>query len=538
MPVLRALMFSLGIASLSASLFAQSPRAMTVDDALDTTTLGNAVISPDGRLALYSQTKPDWDDNKRETEVYMVPTDGGDAWRYLGDDGGSAFAFSPDGRYLAFLRAAKKKDGGSSSSKSKAGNDASTQLWWMRVAGGEAVQLTEHDTSIQSFEWMPDSRTILFKALDERPEQEDKDLKAGGDAVFVNEGANGQEMSYWSNLWSFDTQETKEEKATKLTDEKFLLGDFDPSPDGKSVALTARYRNRRNDGYLTELFVLDIESKTKTRLTENEAPESDPKWSPKGDVFVYAAADDEAWLNRNTKIWLMDPERGEHSLVSGSFEGSISNVVWTPDGSSVLFVGQQGVHSDVYRMNVRSGEYERLTSGKGWLRAASFSADRKTFVYSYSNALTPTDLFAGHLGSERPESAGTVHGEGVGAVKLTDLNPQLAEVARGEMRVITWKSHDGLEVEGLLHLPLDYEEGKRYPLMLNIHGGPAGYFADMWRPHYHIYSGLGYASLSPNVRGSSGYTDALREGNTVGEEDGIGLGDYHDLMTGVDQADC
>ena len=514
---------------------------MTVDDALDATSLGNAVISPDGRLALYVQTKPDWDDNKRKTEVHMVPTDGGESWQYLGDDGGSSFAFSPDGRYLAFLRAAKKKDGGgASSSKSKAGNDASRQLWWMRVAGGEAVQLTEHETSVQSFKWAADSRTIFFRALDERPKDEDKDLKAGGDAVFVNEGANGQELSNWSNLWSFDTSqasgtELSERKAVQLTTEKFILGDFDPSPDGKQVALTARYRNRRNDGYLTELFVLDVETKEKRRLTENRAPESNVLWSPKGDAFVYTAADDEEWLNRNTKIWLMDPVRAEHSLVSGQFEGSISNVVWTPDGSEVLFVGQQGVHSDVYRMNVRSGEFERVTDGQGWLRAASFSADRQTFVYSYSNSATPTDLYAGHLGATRPEQATTSHGDGVGAVQLTDLNPQLKDVARGETKVITWKSHDGLEIEGLLHLPLGYEEGTAYPLMLNIHGGPAGYFADMWRPHYHIYSGLGYASLSPNVRGSSGYTDALREGNTVGEEDGIGLGDYHDLMTGVDQ---
>ncbi len=506
---------------------------MTVDDAIDAISLGTALISPDGRHALFARTKPDWDENKRETEIHMVPTDGGEAWRYLGDDGGSAFAFSPDGRYLAFLRTAKKKEGGSS--KSKAGNNDSMQLWWMRVAGGEAVQLTEHKTSVQSFKWAADSQTIFFKALDERPKDEDKDLKAGADAVFVNEGPNGQQLSYWSNLWSLDTsQEKSERKAVQLTEEKFILGDFDPSPDGKQVALTARYRNRRNDAYLTELFVLDVETKTKRRLTENRAPENSPLWSPKGDVFVYTAADDKEWLNRNTKIWLMDPVRAEHSLVSGQFEGSVSNVVWTPDGSSVLFTGQQGIHSDVYRMNVRSGEYERLTDGKGWLRSASFSADRETFVYSYSNASTPPELYAGHL-SDRPEKAEATHGDGVGAVKLTNLNPQLGEVARGEMRVITWKSHDGLEIEGLLHLPLGYEEGKPYPLMLNIHGGPAGYFADMWRPHYHIYSGLGYASLSPNVRGSSGYTDALREGNTTGEGDGIGLGDYQDLMTGVDK---
>jgi dipeptidyl aminopeptidase/acylaminoacyl peptidase len=91
-----------------------------------------------------------------------------------------------------------------------------------------------------------------------------------------------------------------------------------------------------------------------------------------------------------------------------------------------------------------------------------------------------------------------------------------------------------MEIEGLLHLPVGYAEGARVPLLLNIHGGPAGSWRNAFSPTYHIYAGLGYASLSPNVRGSSGYTDRLREGNTVDKGDGIGFGDYEDLIAGVD----
>lgn len=102
------------------------------------------------------------------------------------------------------------------------------------------------------------------------------------------------------------------------------------------------------------------------------------------------------------------------------------------------------------------------------------------------------------------------------------------------MKIIQWQSKDGFEIEGLLHLPPGFTQKEPSPLILNIHGGPAGCFVNSFRPHYHVYAGLGYASLSPNVRGSSGYTDKLREGNTVQAGDGIGFGDYWDLINGID----
>ena len=500
-----------------------TPRPMTVDDAIDMVQVGQPLMAPDGSWLLYQETKLDWDDNKRENKVYRVAADGSTRWQYLNDDGGRSFRFSPDGRYLAFLRSGKSKGG---DSKGKGGNENRTQIYWMRTAGGEAVALTEHDTSVRAFAWSADSRSIVFSALDERPKDEDKRIKAGADVVFVNEGPNGQNASYWSNLWSFDIES---EKATRLTEERFIVGDFDPSPDGKRVALTARYRNRRNDADRTEVFVLDRETKKKVRLTENTAPEGRVRWAPDSRHIAYMAADGEAWLNRNDKIWVLDADQGTTRQASGSFEGNISSVVWTPDGRHLLFVGQQGTRSNLFRMDVASGETTPLTETAGWIRGASFSRDRSQVAYLYSDPQTPENLFAGAIGG-----APGAHGGTVASTRVTDAHPQVANLQLATSEVIRWTSHDGLEIEGIVHYPIGYEKGKRYPLMLNIHGGPAGFFANAWRSAYHIYAGLGFVSLSPNVRGSSGYTDDLREGNTVAHDDGIGFGDFHDLMTGVD----
>ena len=480
----------------------QGPRPMTVDDALDMVSVGGGLMSPDGEWVLFSKRELDWEENEYKTTWHMIPASGGEAFEYIGEEGGSSFRFSPDGKYLALTRTV----------------DGKRQIFWMRTAGGEATQLTEHETSVGSYEWSDDSSKIFFSATDKRPEDESTMVDDDEDVIFVDEGPNGQNRSYWSNLWVFDI-ETREEE--KVTDEEFILGGFDVSPDATHVAFTARYQNRRNDADKNEIYILDLATGEKTRLTENNAPESVAEWSPDGRMFTFTAADDEDWLNRNTKIWLLDPSLREHRILSDKFEGSPRGAVWTPDGRYLLFSGQQGANTNLFRMDAETGEFEQLTDFEGSMNVSSWSADRTRYVYSFADYDTPADLWVGSI-------------DGADPVRLTHANPQIEELQLADMRVIRWQSHDGMEIEGLLHLPVGYEEGDTVPLILNIHGGPAGSFTNSFRASYHIYAGLGYASLSPNVRGSSGYTDHLREGNTVARGDGIGFGDFQDLMTGVD----
>ncbi len=493
----------------------QQPRPMTVDDALDVVNVGNGIMSPDGEWVLYTQRTLTWDDNKYETKAYMVSAMGGDPFQYLGEAGGSDFKFSPDGQYLTFKRSVGD-DGEQSPPAPGAG--PKQQLFLMRTRGGEAVALTKHATSVGSYVWSPDSSRIFFVADDARAEDEIKEMGKGDDPIFVDEGPNGQNQGQWSNLWAFDLESKEEEQ---LTEEKFLISSFDPSPDGKLAAMAARYSNRRNDADKTELFVLDLTSGEKTRLTDNHAPEGGVLWAPNSSQFLYRAADDSGWMNRNTKLWMMDAELAEHRKISGSFDGEIRSPSWTPDGRYVLFAGTEGTRWNVYRLEVESGDVEQITNLDGVVGSLSFSADRTRFVYGYTDFDSPTDLFVGTVENFEP-------------LRLTDANPQLEDLLLADMRLFQWESHDGMEIEGLLHLPPGYTEGTALPLMLNIHGGPAGVFSNSFRAMYHVYGGLGWIALSPNVRGSCCYDDYLREGNTFTRGDGIGMGDFQDLMTGVD----
>jgi dipeptidyl aminopeptidase/acylaminoacyl peptidase len=480
-----------------------TPRPMTVDDSLDMDSVGGALMSPDGEWVLFSKNQLDWEENERTTKWYMIPSSGGEAFEYIGEEGGGSFQFSPDGKYLALTRSI----------------DGDRQVFWMRTAGGEAVQLTEHETSIGSYQWSDDSSQIFFVATDKRPDDESTMVNEDDDVVFVDEGPNGQNRSYWSNLWVIDIEN---QKISQITDEQFVVGGFDVSPDSARVAFSARYTNRRNDADKNEIYIVELSSGEISRLTDNNAPESVSEWSPDGKMFTLTAADDKEWMNRNTKIWLLDPVLGEHRLLSDGFEGSPRQAVWTPDGGYLLFSGQQGTNTNLFRMNAQNGEFEKLTDFQGSMSISSWSSDRTKYVYSFSDYDTPSDLWVGFIDGSEP-------------VRLTHANPQVDELQLAEMRVIQWESHDGMMIEGLLHLPVGYEEGDMVPLMLNIHGGPAGSFTNSFRASYHIHAGLGYASLSPNVRGSSGYTDYLREGNTFARGDGIGFGDFQDLMTGVDK---
>lgn len=477
-------------------------RPMTTDDALNMASIGSVLLSPDGQWVFYSKSELDWPKNKRNTKYYMISSEGGEPFQYIGEAGGNSFQFSPDGKYFTFKRTVEKN----------------SQIFLMHTAGGEAVQLTEHKNSVGSYKWSMDSTTLYFAASEPRSKEDEKKHKDGFDIIFVDEGPNGQGEGSWRNLWMFDLKTKKE---TKITDEKFLLGSFDVSPDGKKVVFTAQYSNRRNDRYKSEIYLMNIGEKEKIRLTDNNSPEGGLMWAPDGKSFIFSAADDAEWLNRNSKIYVMNPEAKKYRLVSGKFEGSPRVITWTADSRFLLINGQQQSNSNLYRMDIDTGDYENITHVSGSLRVSSISKDKTKVLYSFSDYKTPSDIYVSSIDKFEP-------------TRLTNANPWIEkDILLADMKVIQWPSKNGFEIEGLFHLPPGFKDGTKVPLIVNIHGGPAGSFTNSFRASYHIYAGLGYASLSPNVRGSSGYTDKLREGNTVQKGDGIGLGDYYDVMNGV-----
>jgi dipeptidyl aminopeptidase/acylaminoacyl peptidase len=492
--------FAACLTILAADLWAQEPRRpMTTDDGLNMVGFSDVLISPDGRFVFYGKSELDWEKNKRNTTYWLVPSGGGEPFRYIGEDGGSAFQFSPHGTYLAFTRSVEEK----------------RQLFLMRTAGGEAVQLTKHATSIGMYRWAPDERALFFVAEEPRSAEEEKNHKAGEDAVFVDEGPNGQEAARWNNLWKVAVPGGEEER---LTEEEFRIGELDVSPLGTRIAFTARFENRRNQANRSEIYLWDLAAKARTRLTENQAPEGDLEWAPDGKRLAYTAPSDTEWDLRLDRIWVMDVETKRSRAVSTRFSGNIARYAWTPDGRAILFGALERTNANLYRLDVEGGAVQQVTRVTGSLRVLGFSADRSRMVYAFEDLDTPPDLYSSPTARLAP-------------TRLTELNPWVErELALAGGEVTRWKSRDGMEVEGILLRSPGPESDARAPFLLHIHGGPAGVFANEFRSSLQVWAGLGYVQLLPNVRGSSGYTDELLRGNMRD----IGGGDYWDLMTGVD----
>ena len=477
----------------------QERRAMTTDDGLDMVQVGGAMISPDGSWVLFSKSELNWEENERETTWWRVSAEGGEPYRYIGDDGGGNFQFSPDGRRLAFTRSV----------------DDESQLFLLPTTGGEAVQLSEHETSIGSYAWSEDGSKIIFVATEPRTDEEEEAREAGYDAIFVDEGPNGQQSGNWNNLWLIEVESGAERR---LTDTDHRIGSFSVAPNGDRILFTSRIENRRNQQNLSEIQLLEVEAGTIRQLTDNSAPEGRLSWAPDGRSFAYTARTDGEWELLLDKIWVMDPDGGGRRIVSGAFDGNIGNFVWAPDASEILFSGLHGTNNNLYRINLGSDSIEQITSSVGSLAPSSFSRDRAKMAYVFQDFDTPADIWVGLT-------------DGTGAVQLTDVNSTITdELVLGQGEVIRWESRDGTEIEGILMLPAEYQSGV-LPLLLHIHGGPAGVFRNSFSASNHVWAGLGYAQLFPNVRGSSGYDDDLLRGNLRD----IGSGDYEDLMTGVDE---
>ena len=478
---------------------AQERRAMTTDDGLDMIRVGGATISPDGSWVLFSKSELDWGENERKTTWWRVPTGGGEPYRFIGEEGGSGFQFSPDGSMLSFTRSVDEK----------------SQLFLMRTDGGEAQKLSKHKTSVGSYRWSQDGSKIFFVAAEPRSEEEEKARKDGDDAIFVDEGPSGQRAGTWNNFWVIDVA-SKEEK--RITEVDHRIGSFAVSPGADRIAFTSRSENRRNQQNHSEIRLLDVESGEIRQLTENRAPESRLVWAPDGQSLAYTARTDGEWELMLDKIWIMDPESGDKRMVSGAFDGNISTFVWTPDASAILFSGLQGTNNNLFRLDVGSGDVVKVTSALGSLSPSSFSRDRTRMAYVLQDFDTPSDVWIGPT-------------DGSSGVRLTDANPWIEEkIVLGKGELIQWASKDGTAIEGILMLPSG-DPGEALPLLLHIHGGPAGVFRNAFSTQNHVWAGLGYAQLFPNVRGSSGYDDELLSGNARD----IGGGDYEDLMTGVDE---
>ncbi len=458
---------------------AQERRAPTVDDLLNLVQVSGAEMSPDGTQVIYIKSElKKWSDNKRVTSIWIANADGTDHREFLSSDKDHAPAWSPDGRHVAFLSTRDQPE----NSRDAAG----AQIWLLRVSGGgEATKLTDLKSAVRALRWSEDSSRIFLTAEEPQTDEQRDTRKNKGDGIFVDEGPNGQGRSAFSNLWVI-TLTSKESR--RLTNGDQIVGDFAPSPDGSQVAYISRPNNQRNQQNRAEVHLVRTASGEVKQLTTNEAPENNIAWLPTGSAVSYVAPHDKSWELDQGNLYVHPIEGGSATVVTASFAGDIGEYFWHPSAKRVVMSAMMKGRGGVYELDLSTGRTRVVTTGDVGLTVSSASKD-------------VTRLAGSRSASSQPGEIAVIDVTRGAASVVTDVNPRFKSLEVAEMRQMTWKSRDGLEIEGRLWLPSSYKAGDKLPTILSIQQGDDSNIAAAWRAGRDLHDWAEHDVL-PGTQGS------------------------------------
>ncbi|MGI9107364.1 MAG: prolyl oligopeptidase family serine peptidase [Pyrinomonadaceae bacterium] len=503
---------------LTLSAVAVGGKKMTIEDALALQEVYAPQWSPDGKLIAFTVSEWNRKENRRDSHIYLIAATGGATPYKLtnGERGESAPQWSPDSTRIAFLanRDAPRPDAISA---------PRSQLWVIPVGGGEAERVTEEEAGVAQFRWSPDGRQLAYVVRDTPQDkaERDKRKKDKWDAIVVDSGF------MYSHLWTI-TLDTKEKK--RVTEGPFTVGDPQWSPDGRWMVYVMSKGGWQESAFTdisdernTDLFIApSTGGGTPRQLTTNPGPDSAPRWSPDGKWIAYLASDDPASWAAKTDLMITGTDAGAVAAprnLTGKYNDSTNSAPkWSPDGAALYAAGAEGVYGQLLKITVAGGEPRTIFESKGAYAGVDLSRDGRMLAFTFNDAKTTNDIWI-------------ASSTGKGAQRLTNFNTRIKDFALVGTEVIKWKAPDGLEIEALLVKPLDYQPGTRYPLILQIHGGPYSNFTYGLNPRAQIFAANGYAVLLPNPRGSTGYGNKFTTAN-AGDWGGK---DYQDLMTGVDE---
>ena len=484
------------------TLAAQEPGTKTpgIDDLIGLQRAGSPAISPDGRLVAYTIRQANWDENAYHTEIWLADAETGELRQLTNHKkSSSAPAWSPDGRTLAFASDREEK----------------RQIYLIDPRGGEARKLTSLEDGVGSFEWAPDGKRLAYTATDPKPDtMKDREKKYGEyDAI-------GQDHQM-SQLYVLDVA-SKESR--RLTNGAFTVGRFSWSPDGKQIAFDHRVNPEAQSSGTADISIVTVADASVRPLVTQEGPDDNPVWSPDGARIAFESAmANPRYYYSNSHIVTIAAAGGRIEDLSAAFDEDPSIVKWTPAG--ILFSAASHTWSYLYGLDPRTQKIVRYATAEKWIGSGfSVTPDGRRAAFIASDASTFPEVYTAPLGASMT------------AKKLTDLGAQTSGWAAAPIEVISWTSQDGATIEGVLHKPVGFQAGKRYPLLVVIHGGPTGVsrptpFSSTSIYPIDIWTAKGALVLEPNYRGSAGYGEKFRSLNVRN----LGVGDAWDVLSGIDR---
>lgn len=486
----------------TASLRAAETKVPTIDQVIEVKRPGAVALSPDGSRVAYTVTGANWDDNAYETEIFLVRTDGEPPVQLTrGKKSSGAPAWSPDGKWLAFVSDRTDK----------------RQLYLIALDGGEPRPLTDVD-GVSSFAWSPDGSKIALTMMDPVSDASKERDKQYGAFEIVDEDYRMTHL----HVIDVDPAATAPAKPRRLTSGSFTVGSFNWSPDSAAIAFDHREDPNPNNAHTGDISVLTVSDGAVRQLVTQPGPDSRPAWSPDGRQIAFQSAMQNEWFYySNNRIAIVPAAGGAIRSLSDRFDEQPSIIDWAPAG--IFFTGLEKTSSRIYRLDPATGQFTALNAAGFTAGSFSFSRDFSSVAFVSSDAKNFPEIHAA------PTTAMA------SARKLTSFGDQIKEWTVGNREMISWKSTDGAVIEGVLHKPADFQPGRKYPLLVLVHGGPTGISRSVRVQMGGVYPveqwlAKGALVLEPNYRGSAGYGEKFRSLNVRN----LGVGDAWDVLSGVD----
>jgi len=508
-------------------ILAQEERKVpSFEEVLSLKGAGMPYISPDGKHVVFTVSQTDWKENRTDTEIW-ISKNGGTPFQLTNDANGSSSGpqWSPDSKWIAFT--------------SDRGNKNQIQV--IRADGGEAFPVTRMEDGVGGFEWSPDGKRIAFTMTD-KEEKSEKTRKDRYGSYAVEDGEYR-----FTRLWVIDFDpaflefyplpcyETDSAKKAELCQQfpeparmidsvDFTITGFEWSPDGKMIAFNHQPDPLINSWPKADISILYVDTRKIVPLVQNPAADGFLDWSPDSRSILYSSDVDDITSNyyMNSRYFRIDIDGSNIRELATGFDENLSSIYWTKKG--IYCAAYQKTVRPLFLMDPDRGTVKPVLTTPARIYGFTLSKAEDKMAIMGVNDESLVEIYLTNLTKDLPK-------------KITNFTSQISNWKYSKSEVITWKSRDGATIEGVLHKPMDYDPDKKYPLLINIHGGPTGISTPSPVPAY-VYPILqwldkGALVLMPNYRGSAGYGEDFRKLNV----ENLGVGDMWDVMSGIDYLD-